>query len=139
MTDPSTGAECVTINTPAGERLLKPLTPADWVTLGNMLRISRKARARADMEDEGRPWPDIKAALDAIDKAPVSYRDVERFLNTLEGQHTAIRLSMRKDKADGQPVTDADFDALGLHPSEWLKVVARLCDLKVESVPAEER
>ena len=170
MTDPTNGSQLVIVNTPAGERQLKRLSPADWVKLGNTLRASRKAQLRAEigasvaqrarvlrscLEDaqkrvDGQPQDkaermirdalkaaldatrdEERKALDAFDRLPLRARDVEEFVNTLEGQYAAILYSLQKDKPDAG---EADFNALELQPGDWLGITANLLNMRTVAV-----
>lgn len=128
MIDEKTGSELVTVNTPAGERHLKRLSPADWVKLGNTLRASRKAGLRAELAAGKASADETRKALDEFDRRPVRYADVERFVNTLEGQYAAILYSLQKDNA---AAGEAEFNALELPPDQWLSVTAQLLSMQV--------
>ena len=134
MTDPTNGSQLVLVNTPAGERQLKRLSPADWVKLGNTLRASRKAQLRAELAGRIPPIDPTEARkeLDAFDRRPLRARDVEEFVNTLEGQYAAILYSLQKDKPDAG---EDDFNALGLQPGAWLGLTGDLLNLRVVEHP----
>lgn len=80
---------------------------------------------------------DVRAEMEKIDRRPVKYWDIERFVNELAGQYAAILTSLSKEHPPGTSadVLAADFKSLGLHPSEWLGVTARLLNLEEVDVP----
>ena len=128
MTDEKTGSELVTVNTPAGERHLKRLAPADWVKLGNTLRASRKAQLRAELAAAKASADDTKRSLDEFDRRPVKYRDVEAFINTMEGQYAAILYSLQKDNP---AAGEAEFNELAVPPQDWLEVTGHLLNVPI--------
>lgn len=134
MTDPTNGSKLVTVQTPAGERHFPRLSPSDWLRLGNALAAARKQQRRAELQAEGAAPDAVKKELAEIDRRPVRYWDAERYVNDLAGSYEVIRLSLSREK--GSPATEADVDALGLHPVEWLDVAAELAGLNV-GTPAE--
>jgi hypothetical protein len=167
MTDPQTGSELVIVNTPAGERQLKRLSPADWVKLSNTLRATRKAEIRAELgasvaartqaintclagvREKLKAAPQDKAErliqdalasaldateaearkrLDEFDRRPLKYRDVESFINTMEGQYAAILYSLQKDNPQAG---EAEFNELAVPPQDWLDVTGRLLNVPI--------
>lgn len=138
MQDPVTGSKLVTINLPDGsERNLKKCSPSDWIRLANIFRANRKAAKKASML--GAPPADLLAELDKLDKAPVKEPDLLQWLNSLEGQHAAILLSLAKEFPDAGPDALAEkFDELGLEPFRWLEVAAKLFNIPLEPVNAKK-
>lgn len=135
MTDPTTGSKLVTINTSAGEKQLKKLAPADWAKLGNIFRSGRKASLQGELMAAKTPPEETKKALDEFDRRPVRYRDVEAYVNTLEGQYAAILLSLQKDNPQAG---EDEFNALDLQPDQWLGITAELLNLKLVTPPLPE-
>lgn len=135
MTDPATGSRLVVVNRPDGSDVnLRKLSPADWVSLGNTLRANRKSALRVDLACGTMTADEQRAKLDAFDRRPVKYADVERFVNTLDGQYAVLRLAAQRHDPS------ADDDGIDLliaslaHPSDWTPIVADLCDLRVVEV-----
>ncbi|HTK76481.1 MAG TPA: hypothetical protein VL371_14545, partial [Gemmataceae bacterium] len=101
---------------------------------GNTLRASRKAQLRTELAAANASAEETRKALDEFDRRPVRYQDVERFVNTLEGQYAAILYSLQKD---APAAGEAEFNALDLAPDEWLSVTAKLLSMQVVERPAE--
>ena len=140
MTDPNTGSRLVTVQTPAGERHLRKITPADWIRLGNTFVASRRDAKRLDLSPDGSPLTaEQRKELEDIDRRPVEYSDVVQFVNTMHGQHAALALSAahllppdpKRSPSETAELVDAELDALGLEPNQWLGVVAQVCNLAI--------
>lgn len=139
MNDPVSGSQLVTVNTSAGERQFKRLSPADWVSLANIFKRQRKSALRVELATGGADPDEARRQLDAMDRRPVKYRDVEQYVNTLEGQYMALRLAVSRDPAVGsdEDAIEAAIADLAPDPGDWNRIVADLLNLQlvVEELP----
>jgi hypothetical protein len=134
MIDPKTGSKLVTLNLADGtERHLKKLSPSDWLKLGNSLRSIRKEQRRQEMIEEKAEAEAVRTALQKIDSTPVKLSDLETFLNTPEGQYTAILIALARDNPAilKDPDTgEAEMMALGITPADWQWIMMDLCNME---------
>lgn len=146
MTDPNTGSDLVTVNTPRGEKHLPRLTPSDMLRLKNRIRKERKDDLRANIKETGITGETACRMLNEFDSRPVDRFDVVTYGLLPEGVaevvpmawlHTYGPLPATEDEyAQALNRAKAEVEAWGMSPKEMALAAAGV--LYVELRPVEK-